>query len=79
MQRVRSHDCGGEIVDDRVAGHRRCPVILSVQMEGEFCQCERLAARLMGRLVSWVGERGYLRTVLQCTPSWREIARRDRP
>ena len=33
----------------------------------------------MGRLVGWVRERAYLRTVLRCTPSWREMARWDRP
>ena len=50
----------------------------SVRLNGKgICQSERLTAgsgdrrapRLTGRLVGWVSERAYLRTVLRCTPS----------
>ena len=60
----------------------------SVSLKGKGkCQSERLTASsagaltpwLCGRLVGWVRERAYLRTVLREMPSWRAISRRESP
>ena len=60
----------------------------SVSLKGKGkCQSERLAASsaggltpwLCGRLVGWVRERAYLRTVLREMPRWRAISRRESP